>query len=264
MDKEPFLKWDVLTDEQPPFDFLTILQKSQFNTQLIRTFEERKRAQNLLVSELNRLLEPASEFVRLAIANIETRRVNDKVVEDWNPVLANAISEWARQKTLTTVLENPTRQETQTQKDVERDSQTRVETTQEELASLELIRRLLGANRPVAYEDTASYFKIHLPQRYTWVMCRLYLGRKRPSIWVPLPLEQVQRMATEFALSSPKTGWTSIALSATDDLERLGDVLRAAWDSQKETRSKSPEEPAIAELVETESASGGTSAVSAE
>ncbi|MGC1719470.1 MAG: hypothetical protein WA746_10820 [Isosphaeraceae bacterium] len=42
------------------------------------------------MAELNRLLEPASEFVRLAIANIETRRVSDKVVDDWKPVLANA------------------------------------------------------------------------------------------------------------------------------------------------------------------------------
>ena len=32
MDKEPFVKWDVLADEQPPFDFLTLLQKSQFTT----------------------------------------------------------------------------------------------------------------------------------------------------------------------------------------------------------------------------------------
>ena len=41
MDKEPFLKWDVLVDEQPPFDFLTLLQKSQFNTQLIETFAQK-------------------------------------------------------------------------------------------------------------------------------------------------------------------------------------------------------------------------------
>src|SRR5271157_5492805 len=49
----------------------------------------------------------------------------------------------------------------------------------EELACYELVRRLLGPNRPVAYEDTVSYFKIHLPERHTWAMCRLYLGRKR-------------------------------------------------------------------------------------
>src|SRR5262249_14497970 len=45
MDKEPFLKWDVLSDEKPPLDFLTILQKSQFNRQLIRTFAEKRRNQ---------------------------------------------------------------------------------------------------------------------------------------------------------------------------------------------------------------------------
>src|SRR4051812_16449878 len=155
MDKEPFLRWDVLSDEQPPVDFLTLLQKSQFNTQLIRTFAERKRAQNLLVAELNRLLEPSSEFVRLAIANIETRRVSDKVVDDWKPVLANAISEWARQRTLTSVLGNPARPEGQTAKGTETAAGAAkgVETTQEELACFEVVRRLLGPSRPVAYED---------------------------------------------------------------------------------------------------------------
>ncbi len=242
MDKEPFLKWDVLTDELPPFDFLTLLQKTQFNTQLIRTFAERKRAQNLLVAELNRLLEPASEFVRLAIVNIETRRVSDKVVDDWKPVLANAISEWARQKTLSAVLENPIRHEGQVQKPGEPAALNRVETTQEELACYELVRRLLGPNRPVAYEDTVSYFKIHLPERHTWAMCRLYLGRKRPLVWVPLLLEQVQAMAPGRALSSPHAGWTCITLNTSSEVEHLGEVLRAAWDSQKEVRSKTPDD----------------------
>jgi hypothetical protein len=243
MDKEPFLKWDVLADEQPPVDFLTLLQKSQFNTQLIRTFAERKRAQNLLVAELNRLLEPSSEFVRLAIANIETRRVNDKVVDDWKPVLANAISEWARQKTLTSVLETPTRPESQPHKGPDPAAPRSVETTQEELACFEVVRRLLGPNRPVAYEDTVSYFKIHLPERYTWVICRLYLGRKRPSVWVPLPTDQVQAMASGLSLSSPQAGWTCISLTTSAEIERLGEVFRTAWDSQKEMRSRVPGEP---------------------
>ena len=161
MDKEPFAKWDVLADESPPFDFLTLLQKSQFNTSLIRTFAERKRAQNLLVAELNRLLEPSSDFVKLAIANIETRRISEKVVEDWKPVLANAISEWARQRTLTAVLDNPARSEPRAGGEA---AGGRIETTQEELAAYEVIRRLLGPTRPVAYEDTVTYFKIHLAE----------------------------------------------------------------------------------------------------
>ncbi len=215
MDKEPFVRWDVLADEQPPFDFLTLLQKSQFNPSLIRTFAERKRAQNLLVAELklNRLLEPSGDFVRLAITNIETRRITDKVVEDWKPVLANAIGEWARQRTLTAVLDSPARSGSGSEPRPGGDASGsgspsaggRIETTQEELAAYEVIRRLLGLDRPVAYEDTVTYFKIHLAERYTWVMCRLYLGRKRPSVWIPLPLDQVQAISPGLMLNTPQS-----------------------------------------------------------
>ena len=55
----PFFSWDVLNDDLP-LDLLTILQKSQFKPQMIRTFAERKHHQNLLVQELTRLLEPSS------------------------------------------------------------------------------------------------------------------------------------------------------------------------------------------------------------
>jgi predicted type IV restriction endonuclease len=104
MDKEPFGKWDVLNDEQPPYDFLTLLQKSQFKAELVRTFAQRQHEHNLLVKELARLLEPSPEFTRLAVANIETRNLTANVVESWKPVVASAIGEWAKQRTLASVL----------------------------------------------------------------------------------------------------------------------------------------------------------------
>ncbi|HVJ93856.1 MAG TPA: hypothetical protein VM580_28900, partial [Labilithrix sp.] len=70
MDREPFATWDVFSDEAPPFDLFTLLQKTQFNSELIRTFAQRKRNQNLLVQELTRLLEPSPEFTKLAVANL--------------------------------------------------------------------------------------------------------------------------------------------------------------------------------------------------
>jgi hypothetical protein len=104
MDREPFVMWDVLNDEQPPYDFLTLLQKSQFKTELLRTFAQQQHQHNLLVNELARLLEPSAEFTRLAIANIETRNLTAGVVESWKPVVASAIGEWAKQRTLASVL----------------------------------------------------------------------------------------------------------------------------------------------------------------
>ena len=119
-----------------------------------------------------------------------------------------------------------------------------------------MIRRRLGSQRPVAYEDTVTYFKIHLAERYTWVMCRLYLGRKRPSVWVPLPLEQVQALTPGLMLNTPQAGWTCITLTASGEIERLGDVLCAAWDSQKAIHSRKAEDPEAGALSAQEDEGG--------
>jgi hypothetical protein len=234
MDREPFLKWDVLTEE-PPFDFLTLLQKSQFNSGLIRTFAELTRAQNLLVAELGRLLEPSLDFIRLAVANIETRRLTDNVLEGWKPVLANAINEWARQRTLTSVLESPAAIDGRGAETHE----SKIQTTAEELEALETIRARLGPDRPVAYEDTTAYFKIHLPDRTFWAICRLYLGRKKPSVWFPLAQDRVEPLAGGLPVSVPQIGWTAVGLSTTADLETLADLFRLAWEERRASRAGS-------------------------
>ena len=231
MDKEPFVRWDVLTDEEPPLDFLTLLQKSQYNPQLIRTFAERKRAQNLLVSELNRLLEPSAEFVKLAIANIETRRLTDTVVDSWKPVLANAIEEWVKQRMLSIVLSSPP--SNLGGSGTTEPSTPKVVTTKEELDGFATIQRLLGSERLIAYEDTTSYFKIHLVERYTWVVCRLYFDRKRPSVWLPLPLEQVQELVPGLQIIVPQIGWSCVNINTFADLELMGDLIKASWDLQR-------------------------------
>lgn len=243
MDREPFAKWDVLGDDEPPYDVLTLLQKSQFNAQLIRTYAERQRAQNLLVAEISRLLEPSFDFVRLAIQNLETRRMTDSVIESWKPTLSNAINEWAKQRMLTSVLEMQKLATAQ----VDEAATSRIVTTQEELDGFSTIQRLLGPERPIAYEDTVSYFKIHLSERYTWVVCRLYFDRKRPTFWVPLTIDIVQRISPDAASSTPQAGWTCVTMGSVSELNQFGDVVKAAWDSQRALRSKGSELPISSE-----------------
>ncbi len=239
MDKEPFIKWEVLGDEAPPFDFLTLLQKSQYNSQLIRTFAERKRAQNLLVNELARLLEPAPEFTKLAIANIETRNLTATVVESWKPIVANAINEWAKQRTLSSVLNAPRDGQASEPAD-EAEKGSRIETTQEELDAFALITRLLG-DKKVAYTDTVTYFKVHLPEKHTWVVCRLYLGRKRPKVWFPLPMEKVQAALPGMDVATPELGWACVTLESPTEIEKLAEVLKLSWDQM---RAEHPAPPA--------------------
>src|SRR5207244_3875315 len=78
-------------------------------------FAQRQHQHNLLVNELARLLEPSAEFTRLAIANIETRNLTANVVDSWKPVVASAIGEWAKQRTLASVLRrSPSQDESDT------------------------------------------------------------------------------------------------------------------------------------------------------
>jgi hypothetical protein len=241
MDREPFIKWDVLSDEEPPYDFLTVLQKSQYNAELIRAFARRQREQNLLVAELNRLLEPSPEFIRLAVANIETRKLTEKILETWKPVLSNAIIEWAKQRTLTSVLNELSAAKLSASEP--QSAQGRIETTKEELDGFAIVQRLLGTDRPVAYEDTVAYFKVHLPERNSWVISRFYFGRRRLAVSVPLPVDLAQQLAPEFAVTMPEKGWAGITLTTVSDLERLGDVLVAAYEQLRALRIRGAPEP---------------------
>jgi hypothetical protein len=235
MDREPFLEWDVRADEQPPLDFLTVLQKAQYKAELVRAFAQRMRVTNLIVSELNRLLEPAPEYIRLAIANIETRNLVSAVVDSWKPVLKSAIEAWARQRALSVVLEPRSEPSPTATSEPDRN---RIETTPEELEGFSVVQRLLGEDRPVQHEDTASYFKVHLPGRRTWVVCRFYFGKRKFSIWVPLTADKVSSMLPGFDITAPFAEWASISLRSLGDIDALGSVLCAAWDHQAALRSK--------------------------
>ena len=87
----------------------------------------------------------------------------------------------------------------------------------------------------------SPYFKIHLKERYTWVMCRFYFSRKRPTLWVPVPVDDAEPLANQLPLISPQAGWACVSLTTPKDVEGLGDLLRKAYDLQKASRTKAVE-----------------------
>jgi predicted type IV restriction endonuclease len=226
MDREPFAQWDVLADDQPPFDFLVLLQKSQFNAELIRTFAQRRMHQNLLVRELERLLEPSPEFTKLAVANIETRNLTSSVVENWRPIVASALDEWAKERMLAFVLENA---KAELNRQQAKDGP-KIETTEEELQAFDRIQALLGETRKVVYEDTATYFKVHLVGQRMRAVCRLYFGKRRSSIMIPLPLEEASVLCPTIPITTPGAGWVSTPISSLADLDPVQPLLVAVWD----------------------------------
>jgi hypothetical protein len=225
MDREPFAKWDVYSDDQPPYDFLTILAKSKFNPELIRAYAQRLRQRNLLVGELTRLLDPAPEFTRLAIENIETRKLTQQAIENWKPIVAGALNEWARQRMLTAALTTPAPANDDGDESDEPGS--RIETTPEELQAFGVIQRLLGQEE-IAYEDSVSYFKLHVATKRTWVFARLQLDRKHPVVWFPLHVERTMQLAGDRAVAQV-SGWSTVTLEDAADISKLGELFVAAY-----------------------------------
>lgn len=107
MDREPCAVWDVLSDAEPPMDFLTLLQRGTYSSELIQTFANRRRQQNLTVQQIGKLLAPAPDFVRMVIRDLEARPVTDAVIEAWRPIVTGAVNEWARQRVLEVALSKP-------------------------------------------------------------------------------------------------------------------------------------------------------------
>lgn len=111
----------------------------------------------------------------------------------------------------------------------------RVKVLAEHVKKFAIVQRLLGPDRPVAYEDLVTYFKVHLPERTSWVICRFYFGRRHLFVSVPLPTDRVQQLAPSFLVTVPEKGWAGMALNAVSDLETLGAVLVAAYEQQLTT-----------------------------
>jgi hypothetical protein len=52
----------------------------------------------------------------------------------------------------------------------------------------------------------------------------------------------VQALTPGLMLNTPQAGWTCITLNASGEIDRLDDMLRAAWDFQKAIHSRKLEE----------------------
>jgi hypothetical protein len=206
-----------------------------------------------LLAELTRLLEPSSEFTKLAIANIETRNLTAAVVESWKPIVASAINHWARQKAISSVVSNTEEasaaaraeakveareaKEAKEAKEPRAPRERKIETTAEELSAFATIQSLLGQERPVAYEDTTSYFKIHLPEKKSATVVRLFMRKKGLVMVVPLASERVALLGP-VQCAARGEGWSTITLDAHGDLPKVAEIVRAAWDAQRSGRAK--------------------------
>jgi hypothetical protein len=223
LDREPFARWDALT-EAPPYEVLRLLSHARFDAELLRGLARRTRQREQVLGELTRLLQPAGELTRLAVANIETADLTQPVLEQWQPIVASALNEWVRMRAGSGLPWTATNDNSKTRPSLA----PRIETTQGEIDAFSIVQRLLGAERAIAYEDTPSYFKLHMAPDRTRVLARLQVSGRQTVIWVPLSVELTIELVDGRDVT-PISGWSTVTLDSVNDIADLGELFIAAY-----------------------------------
>jgi len=107
-----------------------------------------------------------------------------------------------------------------------------MEPSQEVLEAFAAAQRLLRANRVVEYQVTPEYFKIHLPGKPEWSVCRLVgFDGPNPSVLVPVPAEMIGNLVPLLEATPLGPRWSKIAMMTSHDIRVIGPGLCAAWDA---------------------------------
>jgi hypothetical protein len=109
-----------------------------------------------------------------------------------------------------------------------------MEASQAALDGFATVTRLLRASRPVEYQVTESCFKVHLPGKPGWSVCRLVeFDGDHPGVLVPLAAEQVTNLVPLLEAVPHGPRWSRIVLMSRNDLRVIGPALCAAWDARE-------------------------------
>ena len=110
-----------------------------------------------------------------------------------------------------------------------------IEPSQAVLDGFATVTRLLRASRPVEYQATDSCFKVHLPGKPGWSVCRLIdFDGPNPGVLVPLSAEQVTNLVPLLEAVPLGPRWSRIVLMGRNDLRVIGPALCAAWDARSD------------------------------
>ena len=232
MDAQPFATWEVISDKTPPLEVLTLLQKEGFDFGAVQQYAKGLRRQGQLILRLNELLSPPTEdFVRLCVGEragrkIEERKLNANVVEEWAPRVSEALLEWAKEQAMRARLSQGLSEPSVLPPAIA--EQSKIVTTEAELQTFDIIAGLLGSQMPVSMDDAVAYCKVHVANKRTWVIARMFLDRSSPAIVLPLTSERILELVPGLELTS-QPGWTSIAIKSIDDVRALGPALVEAY-----------------------------------
>ena len=188
MDKMPFLTFTILADD---VELLAIqsLHKSVFNS--VEMVEKAKILKNNSVianAVSNEFNDPSDALVKLLIRSGfgSTKRVTDKVIHEFRPLVRQAINTLITTK-VTFKLNNALKGNEEIVEDEVELSTSGIVTTEEELEGLQIVkamvRKVIPLDRVIA-KDTKSYFGVLVDNNVRKPICRLHFNTSNKAISV--------------------------------------------------------------------------------
>lgn len=187
MDEKPFLTFNIESLRDPIIREIQKFHKSNFDVDKILTTASTLKYTNQVQQLIsNELVNPSPDFIKFFTNKVYGGRLTERVVERFEDIVKRASVQIINEKIndrLTSALQKEKEQNSQ----VPEEPENKIQTTDEELESFQIIkailRRKLSVNR-ISYRDTQSYLGILLDNNNRKPLCRLYLNGAKKYIGI--------------------------------------------------------------------------------
>lgn len=182
MDQKPFLEFDITKLKESTVKEIEKFHKSKFDVSKIvdnaSNLKYTREIKSLIDSEIS---DPSQEFVKLFANRAYSGRLTSKVMEEFTEIVNKAFNQIISEKVndrLNSAL-NKEQEKQQEEELVDDEPKSKVETTEEELESYQIVLAILRRKidkEKVVYRDTQSYFGILYDNNNRKPICRLHLN----------------------------------------------------------------------------------------
>lgn len=186
MDEKPFLEFNIDEIKDNQIEELRKFHKSVFDAESIsNTASELKYTNELKQLLQQEFVSPSPDFVKHFARQVYPNNISAKVLEQFTNLTKKSIQQYIselvteRLKTALKQEDEKTKEQEAIQSEQERNEESKVNTTDEELEGFMIVKTILRQKINVSrvfYRDAQSYFAIILDDNNRKTICRLYLN----------------------------------------------------------------------------------------
>lgn len=191
MDEKPFFVINMLDLSNEDIEQLKKFHKSYYNeSEIFSTANELKYMTEVKTIVQKEIINPSSSFVEYFVRQVYTGRVYPSVIEQFTPFVKKSFSNVINdiiQDRLNSAIKNEEQGETVLSNEVIEQKDNGVITTQEELDSFEIVKKIIREKQDVSelrYKDFKAYFLIY-NNDISWWVCRISLKQYSKSVIFP-------------------------------------------------------------------------------